>query len=116
MPLYEFRCRQCGHTRVKADSSAASIPMCPTCDAQSWGRVFSFSTTRMVHDHYNLTLGRGVSGERDFKEGLKQKSDEMSQRLGMSVDYKPVDLNDRQALGVSDEGLKKPTGKMISHG
>jgi hypothetical protein len=50
-------------------------------------------------------VGRYVSGNRDFSEALKEKSAEASERLGMEHNFQPVDIGDRKALGVTDEGL-----------
>lgn len=56
-------------------------------------------------DTINLSTGRVESDPRKFKEHLRIKSEEMEERLGIKVDYQPVDLTDKDALGVTDEGM-----------
>ncbi len=53
----------------------------------------------------NLTTGRVESDARKFATHLREQSEIMGERLGMAVDYQPVDMTDRDALGVTDEGL-----------
>lgn len=56
-------------------------------------------------DTINLSTGRVESDPKKFAAHLRQKSEEMSERLGMKVDYQPCDMTDKDALGVTDEGL-----------
>lgn len=58
-------------------------------------------------DHFNTTLGRPVSSQRDFNDGLREASAKASERAQREVSYSPVDLRDKAALGVNDEGLDK---------
>lgn len=53
----------------------------------------------------NLTTGRVESDPRKFKQHLAEQSEIMGERLGMKVDYQPVDMTDKAALGVTDEGM-----------
>ena len=53
----------------------------------------------------NPATGKVESDPKKFREHLRVASEEMSERLGTRVDYQPVDLTDRDALGVTDEGL-----------
>ena len=53
----------------------------------------------------NLTTGRVESDPKKFAAHLRMKSDEMAERLGMPVDYQPIDMTDKEALGVTDEGM-----------
>lgn len=59
-------------------------------------------------EHFNNSLGQYVNNERQFKDGLKRKSDEASERMGHTVDLQPIpaaDMADAKAHGVTDEGL-----------
>lgn len=56
-------------------------------------------------DQINLATGRVETDPRKFREHLHVASEEASERLGMKVDYQPVDMTDRDALGVTDEGM-----------
>jgi hypothetical protein len=57
-------------------------------------------------EHFNDSVGEYVSNERQFNDALKHKSDSMAERLGMNVNYQPIDWSDRKALGVTDEGIE----------
>lgn len=53
----------------------------------------------------NLTTGRVETDPKKFATHLREQSEIMGERLGMKVDYQPVDMTDREALGVTDEGM-----------
>lgn len=65
----------------------------------------SFATVWQDTDIPNLSTGRVETDPKKFRQHLAQKSEEMAERLGMAVDYQPVDMTDKDALGVTDEGL-----------
>lgn len=69
---------------------------------------------QMVHDHYNKSLGRGVSGMKDFREGLKRKSAQDAERLGMDVQYEPIDPGDHEACGVNPDEIAERRAKKKS--
>ncbi len=56
-------------------------------------------------DTPNLTTGRVETDQRKMATYLRDRSDQESERLGMKVDMQIVDPTDRDALGVTDEGL-----------
>lgn len=66
---------------------------------------FSFPQVWQDTDTPNLTTGRVETDPKKFKQHLADKSKEMEDRLGQRVDYQPVDPTDRDALGVTDEGM-----------
>ncbi len=53
----------------------------------------------------NMTTGRVETDARKFAAHLREQSEIMGERLGMKVDYQPVDMTDKDSLGVTDEGL-----------
>jgi hypothetical protein len=57
-------------------------------------------------EHYNPTVGRYVTGQRDFKDGLKRASESATLRTGTEHNYQPADLNDMAAVGATEEGLE----------
>jgi hypothetical protein len=57
-------------------------------------------------EHFNQSTGTYISNTREFADELKRKSEEMSNRTGMTHNYQPVDVTDMKALGVTDEGLE----------
>jgi hypothetical protein len=66
--------------------------LCPQC--QSPGplrRRFSVSVHRPMQEHMNTTTGTPISSMRQFRDKLKQQSDEQSARTGIEAKYVPVD-------------------------
>lgn len=53
----------------------------------------------------NLTTGRVETDPKKFAAHLREQSEIMGERLNMKVDYQPVDMTDKDSLGVTDEGL-----------
>lgn len=53
----------------------------------------------------NLSTGQVESDPRKFREHLHVASEQMAERLNMPVDYQPCDMTDKDALGVTDEGM-----------
>lgn len=108
MPTFDYRCTQCGHViedqYFPIREPQSSIP-CPLCHARA-KKILQFpAIKRTMSDHFNATLGRPVSSERDFRNGLSEASDKASIRAQREVSYSPVDLRDKAAVGVNDEGL-----------
>lgn len=103
MTLYEYRCQDCGH-RVLSDECADEI--CTVCCGARGQRIWSFSNATIMHEHMNTTLGEPVSSMRQFKDGLKRKSEEATARTGIPHNFQPIDPTDKKALGVTDEGIK----------
>lgn len=105
MPLYEYRCPQCGTTVPSARRGDRLQQICRGCGNTPLHRVFGFSAPAMVQEHYNNTLGRNVSGMRDFKEGLKIASDQATAETGIEHNYKPLEWGDHKAFGATAEGI-----------
>jgi hypothetical protein len=59
----------------------------------------------MVHGHFNASLNRYVSGDRDFDEGLKRESERISIYQGSEARFERVDPTDKKALGVTEQGI-----------
>lgn len=102
MRLYEYKCTSCNRTFLDPNNSPP-LP-CPLCGTPA-NRRFSFFKGPSFGDGYSPTLGRYVSNERDFADGLKRASEIATERNGIPHNYVPVDLRDRDALGVTDEGI-----------
>lgn len=69
-----------------------------------------------MQPHFNNATGEYVTGERNFKDALKRKSEEMTVRTGMEHNYAPVDLREKDALGVTDEGLDETRKRLHDTG
>lgn len=107
VPVYDFRCAQCGHDfeLIQPIASTTRTTQCPTCQGVAT-KVLTFPAIRQsLPEHFNTALGEYVTNDRDFRDGLKQKSDDDSKRHNRTVNYSPVDLRDKTALGVTEEGM-----------
>lgn len=87
---------------------------CPECgECNLWtplhksfqGQGVSFATVWQDTDIPNLTTGRVETDPRKFATYLRDRADQESERLGMTVDFQPVDHTDHDVLGVTEEGM-----------
>lgn len=63
-------------------------------------------TVRPFADGYSMTTGQYAASRSNFRDQLKQHSERMSVRTGITHDFVEVDRRDTQTLGVTDEGLE----------
>lgn len=109
MAWYSYFCEQCHYEDIDQQFMPLGQLLrncqCPLCGGRM-RRGASFNFNRPMREHYNHSVGQFVGNERQFKDGLKRKSEEMSMRTGMEHNYQPVDVTDMKALGVTDEGLE----------
>lgn len=103
MPMYEYRCRVCGHSTLHKEQ-LTETPVCH-CKEGLLQRVWSFSFNKPMQPHFNSSVGKYVSNDNQFKDELKRKSEEATLRTGVEHNYQPIDIADRESLGVTDEGL-----------
>ena len=133
MPTYRFECDECGAQALKEmtfeehDLSTYRFDgrvylnvlthQCPEADVRGgWMQVFDFTFKRGMPEHYNHTTDTYVRGESDFISDLHRKSDEMSVRMGFDVAYEAVDGHDKEALGVTDDGLEDTERRLVNSG
>ncbi len=67
-------------------------------------------------DTPNLTTGRVETDARKMQQYLDMRSDIEGERLNMKVDFQIVDPTDRDALGVTDEGMDATHDRAVSDG
>jgi hypothetical protein len=87
--------------------SRTEIPPCPTCGNLA-RRQFSFNVQPSMAEHFSHTVGGYVNNERQFRDALKEMSDNESERVGMEHNYEYLtraEMADPSAHGVTDEGL-----------
>lgn len=119
MPVYEYRCGQCGagesvYSSI-ADYDPEAKPVCVECRVEMGRSYEPFPFRPAMPDHFNNALGRYVTGKKDFVDGLKQASDEATARNGIPHNYVMVDGRDNEAVGVTDgEGLES-TMRSLHH-
>lgn len=116
MPVYEYKC-EAGHRHAwnisMEDRDAfiglpclASVGEMFRCEFPL-KRVFSFSTPRIIHAHFNPTVGKEVSSMRGFKDDLKRASEDAERRTGVPHDFQPVDLGEVGKETVTEEGMRE---------
>jgi predicted nucleic acid-binding Zn-ribbon protein len=105
MPQYQYRCDGCG-SLFTTESREITVP-CPVCGLRP-KRVWAFTHSPSMQEHFNHSIGKYVSNKRDFYDGLKRQSDDSSERMGMDVDLQPLspsDMAEASSHGVTEEGL-----------
>lgn len=108
MPLFDFAC-ECGH--VQRDifqpiaTTTSTIP-CPACQNVA-RKVLSFPAVKKpFRPHFNMSVGKYVTNESEFKAALSQASDVASARTGIDHNYTPISAQEqREVMGVDDTGL-----------
>lgn len=111
MATYQFRCPSCRAVYSLQGSIHDDIPErrpCPRCNFNGSHRDYSFNHTPSFQEHFNHSLGRYVNSNREFRDGLKIQSAEMSERMGQNVDFQPLspsEMAEASSHGVTEEGL-----------
>lgn len=115
--IQEYKCRTCGLTELSF-TRADSIGPCkdPACSGEL-RRKFSIGIQRDLPEHYNPTLGRVISSNREFDEGLKQLSREYTERTGIEANFVRHDpVADAKYLGASGDGIDESNRVRASQG
>lgn len=104
--IYAYRCVSCG---FKTDRTTRPAAPCPSCGSLM-KRDYSFTqfSPPVFQPHFNYSIGRYVSSQKDFDDQLKSHSDSYSERLGLTANFQsihPADLSTPEAFGATDEGL-----------
>lgn len=110
--FFEFKCPSCRLTSTHTENDP---PTCAAC-GHTTRRVYSFNlkSSSPFEPHFNHSLGRVVTSQADFNEGLKlanaranaprlNEGTELTHAI--PANYTPVDLHDKEAFGVTDEGM-----------
>lgn len=113
MACYEFRCRDCGadysvHSLAAKETMEYGIShgriWCDKCGG-NLRRIFSFSVSTPMPEHYNQSAGTFVSSERQLKDAFKVQSEVATERTGIEHNFVPIHPSERETLGVTSEGL-----------
>lgn len=107
VPLYSYRCVQCDAETITTYRGDELVRICRICGNRKHRRVWSVSFQRSMPPHFNQTVGKYITNQRQFRDELKRSSEQYSLRTGIDADFRPID-RDPSSLGVTEEGL---TGK-----
>lgn len=103
---YEYRCPMC-QTRVTSDVRAERLQInCEVCGYLPLHRVYGFTYNKPMPEHFNTTVNKPISSQRQFNEELKRASEVATLETGIEHKYEPVDPGDTKHLGVTGEGLE----------
>jgi hypothetical protein len=103
MSIYAYKCRLCG-TRADSMTRGDSLGPCPNCDG-NLTRLFIITVERPMHEHFNPTVMKPISSNRQFDDELKRLSEERTLETGIEHKFVRHDHSDAKALGVTSEGL-----------
>jgi predicted nucleic acid-binding Zn ribbon protein len=122
MPTYEYRCT-CERRKLIVCSSEDPTKTlydngqmtCEVCSS-TFLRVFSFRAAPVMHSHWNDSVGEEVSSMAGFKDALKRKSDEATERTGIPHDFQPIDWHDPAVAPKSDAGMQSTHDRAVATG
>jgi hypothetical protein len=107
--LQDYKCKACGEQWtsewVDSDDPIFRLIPCPFCYEMGIKKSYSISVKASMPEHFNMATGKVESSERSIREEFKRKSAEATERTGIEHNFQPVDLRDKEALGVTDDGL-----------
>ena len=139
MPQYVYRCPdhgefevyfdfgeqpsevECGRAVHSGPGSLCSMECASTgfmdcrCDHPA-KRIFSFTMATVMQEHFDVSTGKVVSDPRQLKNEFRRASEEATERTGIPHNFQPVDMSDKAALGVTDEGLKATHDAKVKRG
>lgn len=103
MPAYGYTCAECGSYKevVRGIHEPAAPPSC--CGAMMRRRFHSPALVSglVTETHFNRAVGRVVHSSSEFRSELARKSDQMSERLGQTVDYQPLGPGEAPGVDVA---------------
>lgn len=76
----------------------------PNCLGEMLRCVRNLNYKHAMQAHYNTAVGY-VNNSRELDDKLKEHSERQSNYTGTEHNYERVDLREKDALGVTDEGL-----------
>lgn len=127
MPIYQYRCDNCGaiadvkdtlEPDRRVDWEAGKIDHIREVDTPcgTMRRIYSFSYITPMPEHYNMSVGKVVSSNRQFRDELRRSSEELEERTGIPHSLVPVDPADMKDFQVDDSGLKETHDAMVRGG
>lgn len=106
---YSYECIDCGIILQRDTVHTVRIgeiheKPCPVCRGRV-KRAAAFSYKPPMREHFNTALWRPIRNEAHFTSELHREADRLSERSGVDHSYVQVDYREKEALGVTDEGL-----------
>lgn len=114
---YEYKCHSQRCLAVIRSDVRADYIICPECGWRA-GRVWGVNVKPSFREGYNPSLNQHISSRSQLTSALSRATDEANQPrynvdnegnvhevIPAPVNYKPIDMRDKEALGVTNEGL-----------
>ena len=118
--MYSYVCGSCNvETESREFSSigkAHPSSSCPLCGGILWRAASMPAFRRPMEEHFNHSVGRVIHSDAQFRSELSRASDERSELLGVDHKFVPFDVGDKEACGVTDEGLDETAKKRHDSG
>ena len=121
MALHDFRCTDPNCTNIDIDvyqsvHDSRPTDICSLCGAESI-KILAFPAIKpSLPAHFNAATNTYVENEAHLKSVMRQQSDALTERTGVVHDFQPVDRRDKEALGVTEEGLDKTYDARVKAG
>lgn len=113
MAKYDFKCPHCrvrvtltmGIQQYEEGVYAKMGPTCRPCNQRMRRSYSPLPFVMPMPGHMNETVGRYVTGKKDFVDGLHRASDAATERTGILHNFQPIDMRDSDVTGVNEETL-----------
>ncbi len=123
MPTYLFRCDEGCEGKITvpiadfdAEMQRLSVMRCSEHDRPIKRKYTAFKFSMPFWDGYSPTTGTFTTSHRDLTEQMHIASEHATERTGIQHDFKPVDVRDTEALGVTAEGLDATNRRLHNEG
>lgn len=103
MPIYQYRCRECGHEVEEYQSiHDEALTRCPSCEAEAYGRVPTVPHTDMAEFHKPIEMHSiGLCHPDDIREFKRRHPDvQMSDDPSHPLYGVPVARSRKEKLAV----------------
>lgn len=115
MPLYEYRCKECGYQR-QSQKRDSQLGYCPDCDRGILKRSWGFQMAPVVHQYFDHSTGQVINDRKHLLSVAKEMSDRQTERTGITHNYVPADMTDKATLGITGEGLDSTYNAQVKSG
>jgi hypothetical protein len=111
--IYAYKCRTCG-LEVDYFQPMDTLGPCTTAITTDSGtlkcpgelrRLFVVNMEPVMQEHFNATVNKPISSNRQFDDELRRQSERVSLYQGSEARFERVDPTDKAALGVTDQGI-----------
>ena len=116
MIIYGYKCPKCSQTYTSYERADRIEESCQVCNYSPLHRDFSgLAVHRPMQEHWNKTVDRPISSQRQFNAALREESDRLSRYTGVEQDLQPIDP-EQARMGVTEEGLESTNRVRVKRG